>query len=48
LAEGALDALVLKVIALEQIHSCTIARRIRQMSCAGEMGVLYPRLQKLE
>ena len=51
LVQGALDLLVLKVIALQPMHGWAIAQRIRQMSAdvlqVGQ-GALYPCLHKLE
>lgn len=51
LAQGTLDLLILKTIALEPMDGWAIAQRIRQTS--GEVrqagqGVLYPALHKLE
>ena len=51
LVQGALDLLILKVIALEPIHGWAIAQRIRQIS--GDVlqvgqSALYPSLHKLE
>ena len=51
LVQGALDLLILKVIALEPMHGWAIAQRIRQIS--GEVlhvgqSALYPSLHKLE
>ena len=50
MVQGALDLLVLKVIALQPMHGWAIAQRIRQMSSnvlrVGQ-GALYPCLHKL-
>lgn len=51
LLQGTLDALILKVLALEPRHGWGIAQRIRQVS--GEVllvqqGSLYPALARLE
>ena len=51
LVQGALDLLILKVIALEPMHGWAIARRIRQMSnevLQVGQSALYPALHKLE
>ena len=51
LVQGTLDLLVLKVLAIQEMHGWAIAQRIHQMS--GEVlqvgqGALYPCLHKLE
>ena len=51
LVQGTLDLLILKILALEQLHGWAIAQRIRQMS--GDVlqvgqSALYPALHKLE
>ena len=51
LLQGALDMLVLKVVALEPIHGYGIAQRIRQISkdvLQVQQGSLYPALHRLE
>ncbi len=49
--QGTLDALLLKILALEPLHGWAISQRLRAMS--GEVlqvseGSLYPALHKLE
>ena len=51
LVQGALDLLVLKIVALEPANGWTISQRLKQIS--GEVlqvsdGSLYPALHKLE
>jgi PadR family transcriptional regulator PadR len=51
LPQGALDLLILKVIALGPIHSYAIAQRIQQISrdvLQVQQGSLYPALHRLE
>jgi PadR family transcriptional regulator, regulatory protein PadR len=51
LPQGALDLLILKVIALGPIHSYAIAQRIQQISrdvLQVNQGSLYPALLRLE
>ena len=51
LLQGTLDALVLKVLALEPQHGWGIAQRIQQISEHGlrvQQGSLYPALTRLE
>jgi len=51
LVQGTLDLLILKIVALEPMHSWAIAQRIRQMSSevlqVGQ-SALYPALHKLQ
>jgi PadR family transcriptional regulator, regulatory protein PadR len=51
LVQGALDLLILKILALEPLHGWAIGRRLKQVS--GDVlqisdGSLYPALRKLE
>ena len=51
LVQGALDLLLLKIVALEPLHAWAISQRLRQVS--GQVlqvsdGSLYPALHKLE
>lgn len=49
--QGALDLLILKVLALEPLHGYGIAQRIHQVSCEAlrvEEGSLYPALHRME
>jgi PadR family transcriptional regulator PadR len=51
LVQGALDLLILKILALEPLHGRAISRRLKQVS--GDVlqvsdGSLYPALHKLE
>ena len=51
LLQGTLDMLILKVVALGQIHGYAIAQRLQQMSGAVlqvPQGSLYPALHRLE
>jgi len=51
LLQGTLDALILKVLALEPRHGWGIAQRIRQVSgdvLQVQQGSLYPALARLE
>jgi transcriptional regulator len=51
LVQGALDLLLLKILALEPLHGWAISQRLKQMS-GNELqvsdGSLYPALHKLE
>ncbi len=51
LVQGTLDALLLKILALEPLHGWAISQRLKQVS-AGVLqvsdGSLYPALHKLE
>ena len=51
LVQGTLDALILKILALEPLHGWAVGQRLRQVS--GDVlqvsdGSLYPALHKLE
>jgi PadR family transcriptional regulator PadR len=51
LVQGTLDLLLLKIVALEEMHGWAISQRLKQIS--GEVlqvsdGSLYPALHKLE
>jgi PadR family transcriptional regulator len=51
LVQGALDLLILKILALEPLHGWAISQRLKQVS--GDVlqvsdGSLYPALHKLE
>jgi PadR family transcriptional regulator, regulatory protein PadR len=51
LIQGALDLLIMRAIAREQLHGWAIAQRIRQRSedvLQVNQGSLYPALQRLE
>lgn len=51
LVQGALDLLILKILALEPMHGWAIAQRIEQMSndvLQVGQSALYPALHKLE
>src|SRR5881296_2716123 len=51
MAEGTMDLLILKSLALEPMHGWAIAARIRQLSndvLLVQQGSLYPALQRLE
>ncbi len=51
LLQGTLDALVLKVLALEPLHGWGISQRIQQISrdvLRVQQGSLYPALARLE
>src|SRR5438876_995775 len=51
LVQGTLDLLILKIVALEPMHGCAIAQRIRQISkevLQVGQSALYPALHKLE
>jgi PadR family transcriptional regulator, regulatory protein PadR len=51
LPQGALDLLILRVVALGPIHGYAIAQRIQQMSREAlrvQQGSLYPALHRLE
>ena len=51
LVQGTLDLLILKMLALEQLHGWAISRRLRQISddvLQVSDGSLYPALHKLE
>ena len=51
LVQGTLDLLILKTIALEQMHGWAIAQRIRQVSnevLHVNQGALYPALHRLQ
>jgi PadR family transcriptional regulator PadR len=51
LLQGTLDLLILRVLALEQMHGWAIAQRIRQVSneqLRVGQSALYPALHKLE
>jgi PadR family transcriptional regulator PadR len=51
LIQGTLDLLILKTIALQPMHGCGIAQRIRQLSkevLQVNQGALYPALHRLE
>src|SRR6266404_4884120 len=51
LIQGTLDLLILKTIALEQMHGWAIAKRIQQVSkevLQVTQGALYPALHRLE
>ena len=48
---GTLDLLVLKTLALEEMHGWGISQRIQQMSAGAlevNQGSLYPALQRME
>jgi PadR family transcriptional regulator PadR len=51
LVQGTLDALILRVVALEPMHGLAIAQRLRARSAdvlQASKGSLYPALHKLE
>ena len=51
LPQGTLDLLIMRVVALGQIHGYAIAQRIQQMSrdvLQVQQGSLYPALHRLE
>ena len=51
LLQGALDMLILKVVALQPIHGYAVVQRIRQLSNNAlliRQGSLYPALYRLE
>ena len=51
LVQGTLDLLILKMLALQQLHGWAISRRLRQISddvLQVSDGSLYPALHKLE
>jgi PadR family transcriptional regulator len=51
LVQGTLDLLILKTIALEQMHGWAIAQRIHQVSnevLQVNQGALYPALHRLQ
>jgi transcriptional regulator len=51
LPQGTLDLLILRIVALGQVHGYAIAQRIQQMSKEAlqiQQGSLYPALHRLE
>ena len=51
LLQGTLDVLILKALALEQLHGMGISRRIAQMTNAAfevKAGSLFPALHRME
>jgi len=51
LVQGTLDLLILKTVALEEMHGWAIAQRIQQVSnnvLQVRQGALYPALHRLE
>src|SRR6202051_4691146 len=51
LVQGTLDMLILKTLALQPMHVCAIAQRIKQLSnevLQVQQGSLYPALHRLE
>src|ERR1700730_7267232 len=51
LPQGTLDLLILKVVALGQVHGYAIAQRLQQGECdvlQVQQGSLYPALHRLE
>lgn len=51
LLQGTLDVLILKAVALQQLHGMGISRRIAQMTCGAfdvKAGSLFPALHRME
>ena len=51
LLQGTLDLLILKALALQQLHGMGISRRIAQITCGAfdvKAGSLFPALHRME